>query len=435
MATVLTSLIGWTFLPDFASRQLLPYFHRGYTSVTSRPAPPPGTPQYARHYRNVYAFVVLSYLLYNFVQAAFSLEPNYYEILGVPPNADEATLKVAFRQFAKRNHPDRVGPEGETLFIQVRDAFEALKNPTTRLAYDRFGPDALTWTHCKSVREYINHGLTFSAGFHIFSLCGLVLLSFVGKPSPVAYWRYVLYIFFAAYELSFIMSPSQSPPSAENSIFQFVFSNPSQYATNGILGVLWPYRVPYQHIRFLHSLSVLLSIALTRVAPVLFPPPVDETLDLAWIRTQLVHLEKAARNTLDEANNITSMELHSVHGEATGTKPTDATFPAVPLLNQPAEPVVDLLTTEIERIIIEGRLAKADWPVKSVIDVAVDRERKEREKLGHGERERSPVYSSPTKPSTPRRMVVGARRPLGSPAPSFGPGIPQGYVRGRSQSC
>jgi DnaJ-class molecular chaperone len=30
-----------------------------------------------------------------------------------------------------------VGPQGEALFITVRDAFEALKNPTVRFAYDR----------------------------------------------------------------------------------------------------------------------------------------------------------------------------------------------------------------------------------------------------------------------------------------------------------
>lgn len=85
----------------------------------------------------MYAVVVLSYLFYQFRDVAMSMAPNYYEILGVNPSSDEATLKSAFRQFAKRNHPDRVGPQGELLFMEVRDAFEALKNPITRFAYDR----------------------------------------------------------------------------------------------------------------------------------------------------------------------------------------------------------------------------------------------------------------------------------------------------------
>ncbi len=137
MATTLASLAGWSYLPDFATKQLLPYFHRGYSYVFRRPVPAPNTPQWHRHYRYVYAFVVLSYLLYNFREAALAMTPNYYELLGVDPTSDDQQLKVAFRQFAKKNHPDRVGSQGETLFMEVRDAFEALKNPTTRFAYDR----------------------------------------------------------------------------------------------------------------------------------------------------------------------------------------------------------------------------------------------------------------------------------------------------------
>ena len=65
------------------------------------------------------------------------MDPNYYEQLGVGPLADDSALKSAFRQFAKKNHPDRVGPQGEARFMEVRTAFDAIKNPTTRFAYDR----------------------------------------------------------------------------------------------------------------------------------------------------------------------------------------------------------------------------------------------------------------------------------------------------------
>ena len=63
--------------------------------------------------------------------------PNLYEILGVPPHASENDLKAAFRYFAKRNHPDRVGKQGEEIFIQIRDAYESLKDPLKRFAYYR----------------------------------------------------------------------------------------------------------------------------------------------------------------------------------------------------------------------------------------------------------------------------------------------------------
>ena len=48
-------------------------------------------------------------------------------------------MKAAFRTFAKRFHPDKVGPAGEAHFIYVRDAYESLKDPVKRYAYDRYG--------------------------------------------------------------------------------------------------------------------------------------------------------------------------------------------------------------------------------------------------------------------------------------------------------
>lgn len=138
MLSLILSVAGWSYLPDFATRQLLPLFHYVYRNVLRRSSPPPQSTLYVRHYRYLYAFAVVSYLLYNFWDAAVSMAPNYYEILGVGPNADENALKAAFRQFARKNHPDRVGQQGEGAFMEVRDAFEALKNPVTRYAYDRF---------------------------------------------------------------------------------------------------------------------------------------------------------------------------------------------------------------------------------------------------------------------------------------------------------
>lgn len=134
-ASTLFRLAGWTYVPDFAARALLNYYYQ----IFSRNAPVPqrGSIRWTKHYRISFAVVVLSYLVYNFFEAARSTPPNFFETLGVPTDADDNTLKAAFRSFAKRNHPDRVGPGGADLFIYVRDAYEALKNPTTRFAYER----------------------------------------------------------------------------------------------------------------------------------------------------------------------------------------------------------------------------------------------------------------------------------------------------------
>jgi molecular chaperone DnaJ len=65
----------------------------------------------------------------------------YYDILGVDRSAGEGDIKSAFRRLAKECHPDTCNgdPTAETRFIEVSEAYEALKDPQRRAAYDRFG--------------------------------------------------------------------------------------------------------------------------------------------------------------------------------------------------------------------------------------------------------------------------------------------------------
>lgn len=66
---------------------------------------------------------------------------DYYEILGVSVEADAKVLKSAFRKKAMDCHPDRnPGDEqAEARFKDLNEAYEALKDPQKRAAYDRFG--------------------------------------------------------------------------------------------------------------------------------------------------------------------------------------------------------------------------------------------------------------------------------------------------------
>src|SRR5579883_3665659 len=61
---------------------------------------------------------------------------NYYAILGVPLDADNETLKRAYRQLARRYHPDLAGPEGAIQMKRINRAYDVLSDPEKRLNYD-----------------------------------------------------------------------------------------------------------------------------------------------------------------------------------------------------------------------------------------------------------------------------------------------------------
>ncbi len=66
---------------------------------------------------------------------------DYYETLGVQRNAGESDLKSAFRKMAKEFHPDRNPGDStaEQKFRDVSEAYEVLKDPQKRAAYDQYG--------------------------------------------------------------------------------------------------------------------------------------------------------------------------------------------------------------------------------------------------------------------------------------------------------
>jgi molecular chaperone DnaJ len=66
---------------------------------------------------------------------------DYYDMLGVQRGADDATIKAAYRRLAKECHPDRQGgcKEHEAKFKAINEAYDVLKDPQKRAAYDRFG--------------------------------------------------------------------------------------------------------------------------------------------------------------------------------------------------------------------------------------------------------------------------------------------------------
>lgn len=77
-----------------------------------------------------------------------SMKRDYYEVLGVGRNADEAAIKKAYRKLAKKYHPDTNAgnQEAEKKFKEVTEAYGVLSDPEKKKMYDQFGHAAFDGT-------------------------------------------------------------------------------------------------------------------------------------------------------------------------------------------------------------------------------------------------------------------------------------------------
>ena len=71
-------------------------------------------------------------------------DKDFYEILGLSKNASDSEIKKSYRKLAMKYHPDRNqgNKEAEKKFKEASAAYEILKDPEKRSAYDQFGHDA-----------------------------------------------------------------------------------------------------------------------------------------------------------------------------------------------------------------------------------------------------------------------------------------------------
>lgn len=66
---------------------------------------------------------------------------DYYKVLGVPKDADQAAVKKAYRRLARKHHPDfnKGNPESERKFKEINEAYQVLGDPDKRKRYDQLG--------------------------------------------------------------------------------------------------------------------------------------------------------------------------------------------------------------------------------------------------------------------------------------------------------
>jgi curved DNA-binding protein CbpA len=112
-----------------------------------------------------------------------------YDVLGVRPNDDGAECKRAFRMAVKTCHPDihAGNPDAPVRFRQVVKAYEVLRDPETRAAYDRLLELERTraMAICYAARKFIFNGIA-AAGLAVVMAGGCVLLRDVSSSGKLA---------------------------------------------------------------------------------------------------------------------------------------------------------------------------------------------------------------------------------------------------------
>lgn len=100
---------------------------------------------------------------------------DYYEVLGVGRGASADELKSAFRQLARKYHPDvNKDPDAEKVFKEINEAYGVLSDPEKKAAYDRYGhagvngmgatPDYTTVDFSDIFEEFFGFGMGSSGG-------------------------------------------------------------------------------------------------------------------------------------------------------------------------------------------------------------------------------------------------------------------------------
>jgi molecular chaperone DnaJ len=98
---------------------------------------------------------------------------DYYDVLGVQRDADDTSIKKAFRRLARELHPDvnRHDPQAEEKFKEAAEAYEVLSDPDRRATYDRYGHEGL-------------RSGGYAPNFDGFGSVGDIFEAFFGGSSP-----------------------------------------------------------------------------------------------------------------------------------------------------------------------------------------------------------------------------------------------------------
>ena len=119
-----------------------------------------------------------------------AVQTDYYELLGVGPQANESEIRKAFRKKAYDSHPDTssLGEQGSKDFLELHEAYLTLKDPVLRRQYDQSRQSLGTWyegLHQSQSHRGITRYFYQLAGLFLFLIIAGFIFDFFFQQSAI----------------------------------------------------------------------------------------------------------------------------------------------------------------------------------------------------------------------------------------------------------
>jgi hypothetical protein len=263
--------------------------------------------------------VVTLYLLYTIYEADYDLQRagSFYTDLGVPLSATDRDIKSRVRRLAALYHPDKVAASAgdqadvNAYFVHLKTAADTLTDPAKRFAYERFGPDVVSWARCVTVRDYVVRGAQALVPYYGTAAVFMYGLGLLGYLDWGRYERWLVLAVLFVFEAHCVTRPGM-PAVLEKVV-------------NPLLGRLAG-RAPYlqfQAIALARKLSVTVYIAFSQIGPLLAADTSSGQLvvggnggdDEKALRQGLERLEMTVKRLDTDATRLLETEMAPFSGD------------------------------------------------------------------------------------------------------------------------
>ncbi|TIA90845.1 hypothetical protein E3P99_01399 [Wallemia hederae] len=270
------------FAPPIIESYALKAFYRIRPDVK----PAPNHPYRAR------CIIVGAYIAFTFLKMAWGYQPNVFKLLNVPVDADDTRLNKAWKAYARRNHPDRVGLNKDTtLFVHARESYQLIQDPVRRVAYERFGPAIAQWRHCVTLHDYIKRGLPAAFMYYLATFASMTVLSYINASyNSTAYTRFALFFAMLTTELHLLTRPIPS----------FL----------KLWGVAKP--MPFELISFMHTLWLMANIAIAQLGPQASPQKSIHSDSARQLKPYLEDSQKLTIRSLEEVTRALETNIKAL---------------------------------------------------------------------------------------------------------------------------